>query len=66
MLFILHMDSGIMKEVLFSLFKNARKSYAEIGRELGRSRQNISQIIKKLEDDNIIWGYRPVVETILS
>ena len=51
-----------MKKVLFSLFKNARKSYAEIGREIGRSRQNISQIIDKLEEDKIIWGYVPIVD----
>ena len=54
--------SNNMKRVLFSLFKDARKSYAEIGREIGRSRQNVSQIVERLEGEKIIWGYVPIVD----
>lgn len=49
------------KDIIRILKHNARTSYTEIGEQLGISRVAVMKRIKKLEDDGIIRGYRPVI-----
>jgi DNA-binding Lrp family transcriptional regulator len=49
------------KKILNELSKNATKSINEIAKSLGFSRQKVWRVIKKLEKNNTIWGYIPVL-----
>ena len=53
---------GSMKKILFSLYENARKHIMDIAKEVGLDRTTVSKTIKKLEEDDIIWGYKPTVD----
>jgi Lrp/AsnC family transcriptional regulator len=50
------------KKILIHLQKNARESIDEIAKKCGFSRQKVWRIIKRLEDNKDIWGYRAVVD----
>jgi len=50
------------KAVIEVLLNNARKSSNKIAKEVGITRQTVSKIIKKLEDDCRIWGYATIME----
>ena len=45
------------KLILHELIKNSKISSEDIGKKIGLTRQTVSKIIKKLEDDKTIWGY---------
>ena len=49
-------------EILESLLKDPTKSIREIAKELNSYRQKIWRKRKKLENENIIWGYTAVVD----
>lgn len=49
-------------ELLESLLKDPTKSIREIGKELNSYRQKIWRKKKKLENENVIWGYTAVVD----
>ena len=49
------------KKIIRLLNENARKSYREMARKLNISLSTISNRIKKLEDDQIIEHYIPVI-----
>jgi DNA-binding Lrp family transcriptional regulator len=48
------------KKVLKELRMNARQSNERIAKNIGVTRQTVRKIIKKLEEDKIIWGYTAV------
>ncbi len=50
------------QEVLHELQKDARQSPHEIAKKCGFSRQKVWRIIKKLENDNVIWGYTAIID----
>mgnify|MGYP000291589912 CR=1 FL=1 len=50
-----------MEEILEILEKNARASIEEIALMLGKSVEEVKEIIKKLEDDNVIVGYNTLI-----
>lgn len=50
-------------KILVELQKNARTSYAELGRRIGLTTPAIIERIKKLEDAEIIIGYRAEIDT---
>ncbi len=50
------------REILRSLNENARKSYRDIARELGIALSTVSSRVKRLEEDEIIQGYIPVID----
>jgi Lrp/AsnC family transcriptional regulator len=50
------------KKILIHLQKNARESIDEIAKKCGFSRQKVWRIIKRLEENKEIWGYRAVVD----
>lgn len=49
-------------KILVELQKNARTSYAELGRRIGLTTPAIIERIKKLEDAEIIIGYRAEID----
>jgi DNA-binding Lrp family transcriptional regulator len=48
--------------VINALLYDARKKATEIAKETNLSRQTVTNIIKKLEDNGKIWGYSTVFE----
>jgi len=56
-----HYLDSVMK-ILFSIRNNARKSLTVIAKELGVDRRTVASIVKKMEDDNIVWGYNPIID----
>ena len=50
------------QKVIQELIKDARKSPNEIAKICGFSRQKVWRIIKKLEQENTIWGYAAVID----
>jgi len=50
------------RKVIDQLRNNSNKSINEIAESLGFSRQKVWRIVKKLEKDNIIWGYGAVID----
>jgi DNA-binding Lrp family transcriptional regulator len=50
------------KAVLEVLLNNARKTSKEIAKEIGITRQTVSKIIKKFENEGRIWGYSTIIE----
>lgn len=49
-------------KILNSLLRNGRESAAKIGRELGLSGPAVHARIKNLESENVITGYRAVLD----
>jgi Lrp/AsnC family leucine-responsive transcriptional regulator len=49
-------------EILRLLQKDAKLTYEQIGRALGRSPSTIRDRIKRMEEDRIIFGYSAVVD----
>jgi DNA-binding Lrp family transcriptional regulator len=52
-------------KVLDVLEQHAKESVDEIAKRCGVSRQKISRIIKRLEENKIIWGYSAVADGTL-
>jgi len=50
------------KKVIDKLREDSNKSINEIAEKLGFSRQKVWRIVKKLEEENIIWGYTAVID----
>lgn len=50
------------KKVMRALQQDARQSIDIIAKDCGFSRQKVWRIMKRLEDQKIIWGYHAVVE----
>lgn len=50
------------KMILEELQNNANKSINEIANQLGFSRQKVWRVIKNLEKNNTIWGYKAIVD----
>ena len=50
------------KKVLTELQKNARESVDKLSERCGFSRQMISGIIERLEENKTIWGYNVVMD----
>lgn len=48
-------------QILESLQKNARHSFAEIGRKVGLTSPAVAERVKKMEDSGIIKGYKAQV-----
>lgn len=48
-------------QILESLQKNARQSFAEIGRKVGLTSPAVAERVKKMEDSGIIKGYKAQV-----
>ncbi|WP_034923342.1 Lrp/AsnC family transcriptional regulator [Gillisia sp. CAL575] len=48
-------------QILESLQKNARQSFAEIGRNVGLTSPAVAERVKKMEDSGIIKGYKAQV-----
>jgi len=48
------------RKVLKELRINARQSIEKIAKKIGMTRQTVKKTIKKLEKENIIWGYTAV------
>jgi Lrp/AsnC family transcriptional regulator, regulator for asnA, asnC and gidA len=49
--------------ILRSLNKNARKSFRDIARELGISLSTVSHRVKRLEENGVVKGYVPAIDT---
>jgi DNA-binding Lrp family transcriptional regulator len=49
-------------KVIEQLRENSNKSINEIAEKLGFSRQKVWRIVKRLEKENIIWGYGAVID----
>ena len=49
-------------KVLDVLEQHAKESIDEIAKRCGLSRQKVSRIIKRLEDNKIIWGYSAIAD----
>ncbi len=49
-------------KIIAELKKNANKSINEIAKKLGFSRQKVWRVIKRLEKNNTIWGYKPIID----
>ena len=49
------------KKILKELSKNATKSINDIAEKCKFSRQKVWRVIKNLENNNTIWGYKPIV-----
>ncbi|MGY5849825.1 Lrp/AsnC family transcriptional regulator [Salegentibacter sp. F14] len=47
--------------ILEKLQKNARRSFSEIGREIGLSSPAVAERVKKMEDAGVISGYKTEV-----
>ncbi len=52
--------------ILMSLQENARASFAEIGRKVGLTPPAVAERIKKMEDAEILQGYKAVVSHTLT
>jgi len=50
------------KKILRELQRNSKESIDKIAKKCGFSRQKVWRIIKRLEDNKTIWGYRAVVD----
>ena len=50
------------KKVIAVLDRNARLSNEKIGKEVGLTRQTVAKIIKKLEDEKIIYTYKAIMD----
>ena len=50
------------QKVIDQLREDSNKSINEIAERLGFSRQKVWRIVKKLEKENIIWGYGAVID----
>jgi DNA-binding Lrp family transcriptional regulator len=50
------------RKILDVLMQNARQSLIEISDKTGLSRQTIQKTLQKLEKDNVIWGYQPIID----
>ncbi len=50
------------KKTLRELQKNSKESIDKIAKKCGFSRQKVWRIIKRLEKNKTIWGYRAVVD----
>ena len=49
-------------EILQALLKDPTKSLRDIAKELKSYRQKIWRVKKKLEEENVIWGYTAVID----
>ena len=56
------MDSLDLK-ILDILNENARKSYRQIAKELGVSMSTVSNRVKQMEEDKVIIGYAPILDS---
>ena len=50
------------KKILWELQKNSKENVEKIAKKCGFSRQKVWRIIKRLEKNKTIWGYRAVVD----
>ena len=50
------------KKVIAALQKNSKESIDKIAKKCGFSRQKVWRIIKRLENNQTIWGYHAVVD----
>lgn len=50
------------KKIIVELSKNANKSINDIAKSLDFSRQKVWRIVKKLEEENTIWGYTAIID----
>lgn len=50
------------KKIIRELEKNAKESIDKIAKKCGCSRQKVWRIIKRLEENKIIWGYHAVID----
>ncbi len=49
-------------KILKLLMEDSRQTTHEIAKKLGFSRQKVWKTIKKLEKENVIWGYNTVID----
>jgi DNA-binding Lrp family transcriptional regulator len=49
------------KKVIYALLENSRQTAVKLSNKTGLSRQTVNRTIQKLEENNIIWGYYPVI-----
>lgn len=49
-------------KILIELQKDARVTFAELGRRVGLSTPAVSERVRKLEDEGVILGYRTLVD----
>lgn len=54
----LYKDEDLINELL----KNPRKTLSELAERLGTYRQRVWREIKKLEEEQVIWGYTVVID----
>jgi len=55
------MIDAISWQILDCLQKNARQSFAEIGRKVGLTSPAVAERVKKMEDSGVIKGYKAQV-----
>lgn len=52
------------KKILKCLQKNARATFAEIGREVGLTSPAVAERVKKMEDLGVINGYKTIISHV--
>ena len=57
------MNDEIDRKILVELQKDARISYAELGRRVGLTTPAVIERVRKLEDAGVIVGYRAEIDT---
>ena len=57
------MNDDIDRKILLELQRDARTSYAELGRRVGLTTPAVIERVRKLEDAGIITGYRAEIDT---
>jgi len=50
------------KKIIRELERNSKQGIDNIGKNCGFSRQKVWRIIKKLEEEQTIWGYKAVID----
>lgn len=50
------------KKILFALSQNSRTPYSQIGKKVGLSRDSIRYRIQRLTKNNVIQGYRTIID----
>jgi len=49
------------KKVIYALLENARQTAVELGNKTGLSRQTVNKTIKRLEENQVIWGHHSII-----
>lgn len=53
----------IDKDIIFHLQENGRMAFTELGKKVGLSTPAVNERVKKLEEKNIIQGYKAIINS---